>query len=317
MITSRIKPLKFLIDLVRICRPRQWIKNLAVFGAIIFSGDLFNPYRYEPIFYTFLIFSAISSGLYILNDIVDAEKDKLHFSKKFRPIAAGEIKPMVALILALVLIGSGYYATFLISDDLYLSVLTLVFISLQLLYSFVLKKVILLDVIAIATAFMLRLFAGSFVVGVSLSSWLILSVAMLSLFLAIGKRRLELTLMEHQTAVKHRDILGHYPTILLDGMTFMMATSTLLTYSLFTFNETRNTGPKITLDFLPETLASPKWLMITIPIVIYGIFRYLYIIYEKKQGDSPERVLFSDFPLLTSVLVWFLTVLWVVYVVGK
>jgi 4-hydroxybenzoate polyprenyltransferase len=307
---------KLSFDLLRICRPRQWVKNLAVFAAIGLSGDLFNPYYFWPVFYTFAIFCLLSSGLYIVNDLVDKDKDKLHYSKKFRPIAHGDISPGFALVVAVILIVSGLVFSSFLGINAYLFSLATFFVCFQLMYSLVFKRIILLDVMAISAGFMMRIFAGSFVVGVSLSSWLILTVTMLSLFLAIGKRRLELTLMEHQTAVKHRDILGHYPTILLDGMTFMMATSTLLTYSLFTFNETQNPR-KLNLDFLPDTLASPKWLMVSIPIVIYGVFRYLYIIYEKKQGDSPERVLFSDFPLLTSVILWALTVLWVVYIVGK
>lgn len=308
--------IKLVFDLLRSLRPRQWIKNLAVFAAIVFSGDFFNPSKFGPVLSTFFVFNLLSSGLYLINDVVDREKDQLHYSKKFRPIAHGDISPPFALTVALVLIFSGLYFSLYLGNNSYLFSLAIIFVCFQLMYSLVLKRVILIDVIAIAAAFMMRIFAGSFVVGVSLSSWLILSVTMLALFLAIGKRRLELALMEHQTAVKHRDILGHYPPLLLDSMTTMMATSTVLTYSLFTFNETQNPR-KVALDFLPDTLASPKWLMITIPIVVYGVFRYLYIIYEKKQGDSPERVLFSDLPLLTSVITWTLTVLWAVYIVGK
>ena len=139
---------------------------------------------------------------------------------------------------------------------------------------------------------------------------------MLSLFLAIGKRRSEVTLLSFQQAVEHRKILSHYPLNLLDGLVFMMATSSLLTYSLFTFNTGKTANTNFLGDYLPTTLSNPRWLMLTIPLVTYGIFRYLYLIFEKKEGESPEKVLLTDTPLFTTVLVWLLLTFVTIYVFG-
>lgn len=303
--------MSLLINLILSARPRQWLKNFVVFAAIVFSGELFDPNKLFPVINTFISFSLLVSGMYLINDVVDRKKDRLHHLKKHRPIAKGTLSVKTALTGAVLITAAGFYFSYWISPTLF--VLSLLFVLTQLFYSFYLKRIILLDVITIATTFMLRVFAGSIVVATSLSSWLILTTMMLALFLAVGKRRLELTLMGPQ-ATSHRDILQHYPTLLLDGYTFIMAASTLLTYSLFTFNETHvNTGKRLIIGFLPPTIASPKWLMATIPLVVYGIFRYLYILYEKKEGEAPERVLLSDVPLLTTVFLWVIAVLLIIY----
>lgn len=292
-------------------RPRQWLKNFVVFSAIVFSGELFEADKLFPVINIFIIFSILVSGLYIINDLMDRKKDQLHHLKKYRPVAAGLVSKNTALISASLAIFLGLYLSLLISDTLF--GISLLFVLVQLFYTTYLKKIIILDVITIATTFMIRVFAGSIVVATSLSSWLILTTMMLALFLAVGKRRLELTLMGPQ-APSHRDILSHYPTLLLDGYTFIMATATLLTYSLFTFNETHvNSGKRLVLEFLPPTISSPKWLMASIPLVVYGVFRYLYILYEKREGEAPERVLLSDIPLLVTVFLWVLIILLVIY----
>lgn len=301
--------------LLRSIRPRQWLKNVAVLAAIIFSGDLFLPDKFIPVLSTFFIFNLAVSCTYLINDLADIKRDQLHYFKKKRPLASGELKAATAILFALIFASLALWWSSKLSS--YLFWLVLVFLILEgPLYSYIFKKILLLDVITIAAGFMIRIFAGSFVVSTSLSSWLILTTMMLSLFLAIGKRRLEATLMTHAAAVKHRDILSQYPPVLLDGLTFMMATATLLTYSLFTFNEP-SLARKISLSFLPSTISSPKWLMVTIPIVVYGIFRYLYLIYGKKEGEAPERVLLKDFPLFFAVSLWSFAVFVAVYVLGK
>jgi 4-hydroxybenzoate polyprenyltransferase len=300
-----------LFYLIRSIRPRQWIKNLVVFAAIVFAGQLFNPEKYLPVTYTFLIFCGLTSASYLINDLIDAKRDRLHYFKKNRPIAKGLLEPKIAFGAAFILLSLSLFASYFLSS--YLFVLALGFVFIQLAYTFILKGIILIDIISIAAAFMLRIFAGALVIPTPLSSWLILTTMMLALFLAIGKRRLELTLLDQKTASEHRQTLLHYPPILLDGLTFMAATGTLITYSLFTFNEisvSRNLGFS---TLLPETLATPKWLMVTIPLVVYGVFRYLYLIYEKKEGESPERVLLQDLPLLSTVVVWGIIVTGIVY----
>ncbi|MCL5412009.1 MAG: decaprenyl-phosphate phosphoribosyltransferase [Patescibacteria group bacterium] len=291
-----------LMYLVRSVRPRQWIKNTAVFAAVIFAGEILTPSKSFPVLYTFFIFCGLTSASYLINDVIDIKRDRIHYFKKNRPIASGKLSPKIALCVAAILLGISAVASYFLS--IYLFVLVLGFMIIQLSYSLFFKHLILLDIIAIAGGFMLRVFAGALVVPISLSSWLILSTMMLALFLAIGKRRLEVTLLDQKVASEHRQTLSHYPLVLLDGLTFMMAIGALITYSFFTFNEPQIYHNQKFLSFLPETMSSPKWLMVSIPLVVYGIFRYLYLIYEKKEGESPERVLLHDLPLLISVVLW-------------
>jgi len=308
-----LKKNQLVLNLVNIfisLRPTQWLKNLVVFAAIIFSKELFIASEFYLVFYTFLIFSAASSAMYLLNDVVDKDKDKLHFSKKNRPIASGKISPNLAFITAVVLSSTSLAASYFLSS--YLFFIVLVYLIIQLLYTFWLKNVIILDVLVIALAFMLRIFAGSVVILASLSAWLILTTMMLALFLGIGKRKSELTLLSG-IAASHRKTLLSYPVQLLDGLVFMMATATLITYSLFTFNAPENIQKEFFSAFLPRTLDSPKMLMLTIPIVVYGVFRYLYLIFEKSEGESPEKVLITDRPLFFSVLSWIILVIFILY----
>ncbi|OGY27984.1 MAG: hypothetical protein A2864_00665 [Candidatus Woykebacteria bacterium RIFCSPHIGHO2_01_FULL_39_12] len=303
---------QLILPLIISIRPIQWLKNLAVFAAIAFSGELFLTDKFISVLYTFLIFTLISSGVYLINDLLDIKGDRLHYSKKNRPLAAGKLDRSIATVTSLLLIGTGVFWSFTLSMNLFL--LLVLFITVEISYTLFLKQVILIDVIAIAFAFMIRVFAGSIVVLTPLSSWLILTVMMGSLFFAIGKRRSELTLLSN-VAPKHRATLSHYPPQLLDGITFMMATAALITYSLFTFNQPElSVNRKLIIEALPITLSSPKWLMITIPIVVYALFRYLYIIYEKKKGDAPAEVLISDKPLLTTTIIWLLAVISLVYI---
>ena len=303
---------QLILPLIISIRPIQWLKNLAVFAAIAFSGELFLTDKFISVLYTFLIFTLISSGVYLINDLLDIKGDKLHYSKKNRPLAAGKLDRSIATVTSLLLIGTGVFWSFTLSMNLFL--LLVLFITVEISYTLFLKQVILIDVIAIAFAFMIRVFAGSIVVLTPLSSWLILTVMMGSLFFAVGKRRSELTLLSN-VAPKHRTTLSHYPSQLLDGITFMMATAALITYSLFTFNQPElSVNRKLIIEALPITLSSPKWLMITIPIVVYALFRYLYIIYEKKKGDAPAEVLISDKPLLTTTIIWLLAVISLVYI---
>lgn len=292
-------------------RPRQWLKNLVVFAAILFSSQLFILDKFLPVFFTFIIFSAASSSMYLVNDVVDRPEDKLHFSKSKRPIATGSVSPKLALITALILSVFALIASYQLQGYLFLVIL--IYLLIQLLYTLFLKGIIILDVLTIAFAFMLRIFAGSFVIIAPLSSWLILTTMMLALFLGIGKRRSELTILGSESKAPHRKTLLYYPSILLDGLVFMMGTATLITYSLFTFNSPEAQGKEFFATLLPSTLAKPKLLMVTIPIVVYGVFRYLYLVFEKKEGQSPEKILLSDRPLFFSVLLWFITIVFLLY----
>lgn len=291
-------------------RPLQWVKNLAVFAAIFFGGKFFYRASFDATVFTFAAFCFAASSSYLLNDLVDRKADRLHSLKRVRPLASGQLGFSLAIGAYFLFSFVSLFLSWLVS----LSVLALVLLYLivQISYNFYFKKVILLELLVIAFGFVLRVFAGSFASGVALSSWLILTVLMLSLFLAIGKRRSETTLLEHSQAVAHRSTLASYPINLLDGLVFLSATSALTTYSLFTFNEPLR-GSKLLSGFLPPTLATPKLLMLTIPVVVYGIFRYLYLVFEKKQGESPEKILLTDKPILASVLLWLGIVAVIVY----
>ena len=301
----------FLASAIISLRPLQWIKNTAVFAAILFSGDLLKGESFWPVFFSFLVFNILSSAMYLVNDSVDIERDKHHIYKRLRPLAKGTLSKKAALILSVLLVTVGLYLSFLLSPNLL--IISIIFILIQLAYNFYLKFIILLDIITIAVAFMLRVFAGSLVVLAPLSSWLILTTMMLALLLASGKRRSEITLLTEKLAWKHRETLLHYPINLLDGLTFMMGAATLITYSLFTFNEPELQSKEFIVSILPLTLSTPKWLMVTIPIVVYGLFRYLLLIFEGKGENSPEEILVKDKPLALAVLIWLLSVITIVY----
>ncbi len=307
---------KFLWGLAREVRPRQWIKNFALYAGLIFAGQLNNPPQFWLITQGFFIFCGLTSAIYILNDIFDIERDRQHPFKSLRPIASGLISVPIALVIAFGLITVLLPIAFQLSPPLfYMSVL---YLLLQVLYSAYLKSTILLDVMVIAAGFVIRVYAGVLMIDAHLNVWFLLSIISFSLFLAIGKRRSERTLMQTQ-ASKHRETLLHYPADLLDILTSMFANSAWLTYALFAFQQAPVTlNPQFVDLFSPlsYSLSEAKYLMVTVPIVIYGVMRYLYIIYEKKEGESPERVLLTDVPLLSTVLLWLVIVILVIYYIG-
>lgn len=298
-------------------RPRQWLKNLALFAPLVFEGAFFNPGKFWLVVIGFIIFSTVASAIYIINDVIDLEKDKSHPYKRRRPIAAGRINPQLALVIAIsVLIFSIFAASRL---SLFFTIATTSYALLQIIYALFLRSVILLDVMAIASGFLLRVYAGGVLIDAHVTVWFILTVASMALFLAIGKRRSERTLIlgTKEGTLETRKILHHYPETLLDSLTVMFATTTWLSYTMFTFLQPPpSAGPQVLVlfgDFLPRTFLASKWLMLTVPLVIYGVMRYLYVIYEKKEGESPERVLLSDIPLLTAIIVWTLLVFLIIY----
>ena len=218
--------------ILKAARPRQWIKNFAVFAALIFSGNLFDPISQIKTLYAFALFCVFSSSTYLLNDVFDIERDKLHPFKKKRPIASGLIPSSLATVLALGAISISLPLSFQLSPAFFFAGLT--YLVLQLFYSSYLKQIILLDVLVIAAGFVLRVYAGVWAIDAHLNVWFLLSVSSFALFLAIGKRRSERTLMEGQ-ASRHRETLLHYPESLLDILTSMFATSAWLTYAFFAF----------------------------------------------------------------------------------
>jgi 4-hydroxybenzoate polyprenyltransferase len=308
--------LHFTWGIIKAVRPRQWIKNLVIFAALLFANQLDNPMAVWLVFQTFLIFCVTTSAVYLLNDVFDIERDRLHPFKSKRPIASGLVPEKSAIAIAVGLIVLVLPSSYNISPALFLAVLAYLF--LQLLYSSYLKTTILLDVMAIAAGFVLRIYAGVWVIDAHLNVWFLLTVTSFALFLAIGKRRSELTLLQAQAA-RHRETLLHYPENLLDILTSMFANSTWLAYALFTFLQPPIIARhrlSILFDNFSLPFSQAKFLMATVPLVIYGVMRYLYIIYEKKEGESPERVLLTDRPLLITVILWILMTVFILYFFG-
>ena len=312
--------IKIAYNTLRLLRPRQWIKNIAIFAAITFSGSLFEWQIFQKVFFAFIVFCGLSSASYIINDIFDIQKDRLHPFKRFRPLANKNLSVTYALGMAFVLITSSFLLGFLVNPTFF--ILGIIYLAIQFFYSTILKPIAIIDILAIALGYILRVYAGEVAGGVHISVWLLLTTISLSLFLAIGKRRSELTLVSQNKSVNISDIrktLSHYSERLLDVYASIFATSTFVSYTLFTFLENPrgfNLGLSILLpDFLPAFFQR-KWLMLTIFPVVYGLMRYLQDIYEKHEGESPERVLMSDRPLLIAVLFWVILVITIIYFIG-
>lgn len=307
-------------DIIRLLRPRQWIKNFAIYAALLFSGQLFNPALFIACTYGFFIFCALSSSIYIINDIFDIEKDRVHPFKKLRPLAHNDVSINLALAIAIILVLASIFFSYLIAPAFFLIVI--IYFLLHLSYSAYLKHIEIVDILTLAAGYMLRVFAGEVVSNTHISAWLLLSVISISLFLAIGKRRSELTLLSHQPhqaglLLSTRKTLSHYNEKLLDIYLSIFATSTFISYSLFTFllnplGLQFNLTSFFTADEL-GTYLQRKWLMVTIVPVAYGLMRYLQRIYEKDEGESPERVLFSDRSLLLCVVIWTVLVILLLY----
>jgi len=296
--------INFIYQILRTARPRQWLKNFALLAPAAIMGNILNPLTITRLIDGFIAFCLISSAAYFVNDIIDSPKDALHPIKKNRPIPSGKIKVWQAWIIAIVLmfLAINYSLSF---GGNFFTALVIVYILIQFLYSTFIRNIIILDSLTVASGFVIRVIAGAVITSISVSSWLILTTVALSLLLAFGKRRSEKTLLsETHTEAETRKTLKNYPDTLLDSMITMSATFCIVTYSLFTFQVSPDLTVSSIKRYLPSVIESPKWLMFTIPIVIYGVARYLYVIYEKKQGESPERALLSDYPLLITVLLW-------------
>ena len=312
--------IKTAYNTLRLLRPRQWIKNTAIFAAITFSGSLFEWQILNKVILAFIVFFTLSSASYIINDIFDIQKDRLHPFKRFRPLANKTLSVNYALGVAFALIIFSLFLGSLVSPAFL--VLGVIYLAIQFFYSTILKPIAIIDILAIALGYILRVYAGELAGGIHISVWLLLTTISLSLFLAVGKRRSELTLVSQNKSVNISDVrktLSHYSERLLDVYASIFATSTFVSYTLFTFLENPrgfNLGLSLLLpDFLPAFFQR-KWLMITIIPVVYGLMRYLQDIYEKHEGESPERVLTSDKPLLAAVISWIFLLILIIYAIG-
>ena len=279
-------------------RPRQWTKNFFVFPGLLFSKNLFQPDLLLTALSAFLIFCFLSGSVYLFNDLIDRKEDRRHPEKAKRPIAAGTL-PVGAARGAMVLIATASLGASLLINFKFAGVVCGFFLM-QLAYSLWLKQIVLLDIFSIAAGFFLRVFAGAEAVGVPISSWLLLCAIFLSLFLALGKRRSEMVMLG-EDVVGSRPVLTQYNLVFVDQMVSVATAGTVLTYSLYTLS--------------PETVEKfqSKDLWLTIPIVLYGIFRYLFLMYQRGDGGSPEGILLSDNPLMVSIVLYLLVVVSILY----
>ena len=270
-------------------RPKQWSKNVVVFAAVLFSRNLHNLHLSLKVAAGFVIFCMITGATYLMNDIADRERDRHHPEKSGRPIAAGTLPVGIAGIAAIAAVLAGTAAAWMLSQRFFLVMFS--YILLQLLYTFLLKRIVILDVLAITTGFVLRVLAGAVVIQVEISSWLLICTFLLALFLALCKRRHELMLLDTNAGI-HRKVLSEYSIPLLDQMISMTTASTLIGYTLYTLSD--------------QTIAKfgTERLVFTVPFVVYGLFRYLYLVHIRKAGGSPEALLLTDLPLVIGIVAW-------------
>jgi 4-hydroxybenzoate polyprenyltransferase len=287
--------------LLRTLRPRQWIKNGFVFVPLVFDQKLTNwPLLLRTVF-AFVLFCMISSTVYIVNDLVDLESDKQHPKKRRRALPSGQLQPWFAIVSAIGILVVTLTLSFWL--DVYFGVVVVAYFLLNLAYSFWLKHVVIIDVMVLATFFLLRVAAGAIVAEAErFSPWLYVTTIFGALFLAIGKRRHELVLLA-DGAKSHRRILDEYNVRFLDEMSHLVTTGAVISYSLYTFSAVN----------LPANHA----MMLTIPFVLFLVFRYLYLIHVKGEGGAPEMLIYTDLPLLLDVLLWGLAVFLVMYVFNR
>ena len=307
-----MEALKLLKKILISARPKQWIKNLVVFAPAFLGGEILNLGALPKLIEAFMVFSLLSSCAYLINDVRDREKDRRHPVKKKRPIASGNLSPLSALVTTVLVGGATLFYT-ATNFNQYFFAGTVTFIILQLSYTFLIRDIIIMDALWVAAAFVVRVYSGAFVLPTPLSAWVVLSVIGLSLLLAFGKRRSERTLLyKLHKKLTTRSTLRQYPDALLDSMISLSASYSALAYSIFAFQTSPQGG--LNFSFLPATLSSPKWIMLTIPVVFYGLARYLFVIYEKKEGESPEKVLLTDLPLLLTIFLWLAALFAIIYV---
>ena len=298
-------------QIVKAARPVHWTKNLSLFAALIFSGTLFAESYFLKVFLAFIAFSFATSATYVFNDILDVESDRLHPIKKFRPYASKELPLVLAVVAIFFFVLLALYLASLLSPLFFLAVIG--YLSLQTSYSLGLKNLSTVDILIIASGFMIRVYAGAFVIDAHLSVWFLLCVISVALFLAAGKRRAELGIIfgeKNQTRVS----LLSYKRELLNSYVTMFGNATWMSWALFTFFESPTTTTPVWLFLaeLSKATAISKLLMATIPVVIFGIMRYQALIFENKS-EAPEKVLLTDKSLILSIFIWVTLVVWIIY----
>ena len=288
--------------LLKTMRPKQWIKNVFIFAAIVFDRKLLNPTALLHTAITFVAFCLISGAVYLVNDLVDIEKDRQHPTKRKRPLPSGELQPAVVVAAAAIIPLLCIPGAFLFSVPL--GAILSAYLALMILYSFYLKNLVIIDVMTIAAGFVLRVVAGVVVIDVArFSPWLYVCMTLLALFLGFGRRRHELFTLQGN-ANNHRASLEHYSLELIDQMSVVVISAAIMGYSLYTFSA----------ENLPR-VDGQSLMMLTIPFVLYGLFRYQYLIHVKKEGGTPEEIVLKDIPLIVDLVLYGATVLVLMYAI--
>lgn len=299
VLEATTKPQSFrLIALFEALRPHQWVKNSFVFAALLFAERLTDRHSVTVACLAALIFCVISSSVYLLNDVMDREEDRLHPVKRLRPIAAGKMSVTVAAAFAAALAAGALVGSWEVGRGLFEVVA--IYAVMNLVYSTWLKHVLLLDVFVIAAGFVLRVMGGGLAIHVRISSWLIVCTTLLALFMALSKRRHELVLLGENGA-RHRASLEHYSPYFLDQLIAIVTASTVMSYALYTLSTDA------------RTQFPGKHLALTIPFVIFGIFRYLFLVHQREKGGNPTRTLLTDTVLLSTVLLWAASLVLIIY----
>jgi 4-hydroxybenzoate polyprenyltransferase len=285
-------------DLFQLLRPTQWSKNTVLFAALIFAKHLFVLSDLRAVALGFLAFCSLASGAYVMNDLRDCARDREHPLKSLRPLPSGRVRRGTAVVLSIALVVAGMLGAIALQPGF--GLLAGVYFVLQVAYTFWLKEVVILDVMSIAAGFVIRAVAGGVIIGVPVSPWLIICTFLLALFLGFSKRRHELVLLEGR-ATDHRASLKEYSPYFLDQMIAVVTASTVVAYAIYT------ASPEVR-----EKLGTDK-LYLTIPFVLFGIFRYLYLVHQREEGGNPTQLLLTDQPLLIDVLLWIATAALLLY----
>jgi 4-hydroxybenzoate polyprenyltransferase len=288
-----------ILAIIKSLRLQQWIKNFFVFAPLIFSQNVFNLPLLIKTVLAFVLFCILSGASYLLNDIQDLDEDKLHPKKSKRPLASGKLEKKHALFASLLLVLLGLTGAYFLNINFF--IVLLVYFILQIAYSNWLKHVVIIDVFLIATGYFLRVIAGGLAISVQISPWLFICSILIALFLALSKRRHELVLLAKNAEI-HRPILKEYTPQLLDQMIAVVTASTVVSYCLYTVSS--------------ETVEKfgTMNLLFTVPFVLYGIFRYLYLVHQKDEGGSPEALIIKDKPLLVDLFLWIVTAMLILYI---
>jgi len=282
--------MSFVKSLIKLSRPRQWVKNSFVFTALIFSGQVLNVTAVAHSLIAFAAFCLLSSGIYFLNDFKDIREDRLHPTKCHRPLANGDLPAWAGIVGFFVLAGSALALCFFQLNTSTMFVLC-AYLAVNIGYSMGLKHLVIIDVVLISSGFLLRIIAGAATISVSTSKWLILCGVTISLFLGFTKRRVEIVLLGEK-AKEHRRVLAYYNTDFLDQVISIVTASTVVCYILYT------------VDVRTVHLVGSHLLVVSVPLVLYGILRYLYLVYNTSSNGDPSKIILTDRPLLLTVFLW-------------